>query len=76
MSASGGSFENLVLALFAFGADGRLRRAEVWEPDREAETLARFDALAGGEAEPASGPFDNAASEADRKLFECFNTRD
>jgi hypothetical protein len=41
---SGGAFENVLLQLFAFGADGLIARSELWEPDHDAEALARFDA--------------------------------
>jgi tetratricopeptide (TPR) repeat protein len=45
---SGGAFENVLLQLFAFGADGLIARSELWEPDLDAEALARFDALTAG----------------------------
>ncbi|MFI5315366.1 MAG: AAA family ATPase, partial [Myxococcota bacterium] len=41
-----GAFERELCQLFAFGADGRLERWEQFEAGREAEALARFDALA------------------------------
>ena len=41
----GGAFENVLLQLFAFGADGLIARGELWEPDLDAEALARFEAL-------------------------------
>ena len=43
--STGGAFENLLLALLVFGNDGLVTRTEVWEPDCEAEALARFDEL-------------------------------
>jgi hypothetical protein len=43
--ASGGAYENHLLALLVFGADGLLARAEAFEANAEAEALARFDAL-------------------------------
>jgi len=73
----GGAYERPFLSLFATDADGRLARAEWFGADREAEALARFDALAGrGEGEPESDPFANAAARADRRLFDCFNAGD
>jgi len=44
----GGPFERTVCALDTFGPDGRLTRHETFDADHEAETLARYDALAGG----------------------------
>ena len=41
----GGAYERPFLVLFATDADGRLARAEWFDADREAEALARFDAL-------------------------------
>ena len=48
----GGAFENAFLVVTIFGADGRGTHVELWEPDREAEALARFDELAGRPAPP------------------------
>jgi class 3 adenylate cyclase len=75
--ASGGRYERVFLSLVAFARDGRVSRFEFFEPDREAEALARFDALVGGgEVPAASEPFANAASRADCRLFDCFHARD
>ena len=49
--ASGGAYETHILQLWVFGADGRLMLLEEFDPDREAEALARFDELG-----PAEGP--------------------
>ncbi len=43
--AGGGAYENPLLALMTFDAGGLLERVELFDPDREAEALARFDAL-------------------------------
>ncbi|HVN86363.1 MAG TPA: adenylate/guanylate cyclase domain-containing protein, partial [Candidatus Binatia bacterium] len=43
--STGGAFENRLLALFVFGSDGLTTRTEIWEPECEAEALARFDEL-------------------------------
>ena len=61
---SGGSFENHVLELLVFAADGRLARVEVFEPDQQAEVLARFDALVAG---APSGPPPRASERRDRE---------
>src|SRR5262249_57211702 len=51
---SGGAFERNLLMLWVFGADGVLTRWEQFDADRDAEALARFDALT---AEPAAVRF-------------------
>jgi class 3 adenylate cyclase len=43
--AEGGSWEHKHISLFLFGADGLMTRVEMFEPDRAADALARFDAL-------------------------------
>ena len=48
--ASGGAYEQQSLSLWTFGADGLLTRWELFDVDREADALARFDELT---AEPA-----------------------
>src|SRR5262249_9459231 len=45
--ATGGAFERNTLMLWAFGADGLVTRWEQFDPEREVEALARFDALVG-----------------------------
>lgn len=67
--ASGGAFENSVWILSIFGPDGRQSRIELFEVGREAEALARYDALVGAPAEPATPApstdfFANAATQA------------
>ncbi len=47
---SGGGFEVLTLLLHVFDTDGRIARSEIFDPDREAEALARFDVLTAGAA--------------------------
>ncbi len=74
--ASGGRFENRVCLLCMFDADGLASRFEAFEAEDEAGALARFDELTGRpEAEPTPEPLENAASRADAKLFQCFNSR-
>src|SRR5262249_13097251 len=43
--ASGGAYEAQLLALCVFGADGRHARIEWFDPERDAEALARFEEL-------------------------------
>jgi class 3 adenylate cyclase/ketosteroid isomerase-like protein/tetratricopeptide (TPR) repeat protein len=43
---SGGPFENRICVIYRFGDDGRVAQIECWEPEREADALAHFDALA------------------------------
>ncbi len=45
--AGGGIYERSNLALVCFGNDGRMARSELFDTDREAEALARFDELVG-----------------------------
>jgi hypothetical protein len=56
--ASGGDFENVLISVSTFGADGRITRTDVFEPDQEAEALACFDAgrERGSAAQGASSP--------------------
>ena len=42
---NGGSYETRFLLLMMFGSDGLVTRVEWFDADREAEALARFDAL-------------------------------
>ncbi len=44
--SSGGAFENKLIVLFTFGADGLNRMIEYFEPEQVAEALTRFDELA------------------------------
>jgi hypothetical protein len=74
---TGGAFENPLLVLFTFDSDGLYIHTEVWEVGQEAEALARFDELVcGAKGNAEIGFFDNAASRADRALFDRFNARD
>src|SRR5262249_4115029 len=54
--ASGGAYERPYLALQIFGVDGLVTRWELFDADRDAEALARFDELTGGESATAA-PF-------------------
>ncbi len=46
----GGPYEKLMISLYACGDDGLVEHWEQFDPDREAEALARFDALVSGNA--------------------------
>jgi hypothetical protein len=74
--AGGGAFENMVLALTVFGADGLVTRAEVFEPDRKAEALARFDELLGSEALHPAEVFANAATRLNERFTRAWAARD
>ncbi len=74
---SGGAFEWAFLRLFVFDADGRVARYELFDDEREAEALARFDELAGGNTSASrEHSFANAASRANRMRTDSFNSRD
>jgi ketosteroid isomerase-like protein len=51
--AGGGAYERQFLVLLVFGADGLVTRIEWFDPDRDAEALARFDALTAARARAA-----------------------
>ncbi len=77
----GGPFERTVCTFTIFGPDGRVTRHETFEPDREAEALARFDAIVGSDAEAPAEPraprFANVATRAwDERLFVFWRARD
>jgi class 3 adenylate cyclase/tetratricopeptide (TPR) repeat protein len=75
--ASGGAFENAIISVVTLGAEGLVTRTEVFEPEREAEALARFDELCQGatSAEPPQ-PFANAASRLLQRGIRCWAARD
>jgi hypothetical protein len=54
--ASGGAFERLYLWLVVSGADGLAVRIEVFDSDRDAEALARFDDLVLNQVEELAAP--------------------
>jgi hypothetical protein len=76
----GGSYERQFLWLGVFGADGLMARLHLFEPDREAEALARFDALVGSDGAPtpvsSAAPFANAAARAIDRAVSRFHARD
>src|SRR5262249_49921014 len=67
--ASGGAYERHYLLLRVFGPDGLVMRMEQFEPDSEAEALARFDELTGeaSAARLASAP-SRAAERVGRRV--------
>jgi class 3 adenylate cyclase len=69
----GGAFENPVLCLMTFGADGLLGDTETFEAEQVARALARFDAVRARTPEP---PFANAASRSEQHLTACWAARD
>ncbi|HJQ85102.1 MAG TPA: hypothetical protein VKA21_13545 [Candidatus Binatia bacterium] len=70
--ASGGAYENQFLFLKLFGPDGRVTHIEFFDPDRDAEALARFDELTA----PAVVRFENAASRWRHRILEAWQARD
>jgi len=77
--ATGGPFENVMLTVSVYGADGLITRSEELEPDQEAAALARFDALVGDSAQapaPSEPPFPNVATRALVRLSACWHARD
>jgi len=70
--AGGGSFERAFLRLLAFGGDGLLVRIEWFDGDREAQALARFDAI----AKPPPARFENAAVRAGERFIRAWAARD
>jgi hypothetical protein len=81
LRASGGACERPFLVLYVFGPDGLLSRLEYFDPDRDAEALARFDALVPGAAdEPAivspAVRFENAATRLGDRFEEAWEARD
>ena len=71
--AGGGTYERAFLLLWTFGSDGLVKRSEQWDPDREAEALARFDELA---AAPPAMRFANAATRAIQRFERSWAERD
>jgi ketosteroid isomerase-like protein len=71
--AGGGAYERPYLWLGVFGPDGLATRIELFEPDREAEALARFEELP-----TASRPtrFENAATRLGDRLRAACAARD
>jgi hypothetical protein len=71
--ASGGAYERPFLLLWTVGADGLATRWEFFDPDREAEALARFDELS---ADVSGSPLDNVASRSLWRLERHWHARD
>ncbi len=73
----GGAYERPVLHLCVFGVDGLLARHEVFDCDREAEALARFDELAGRRPPAAASRLvANAATPFRERIDAAWHARD
>jgi hypothetical protein len=73
----GGSYENVNLVLFIFGADGRVARGEAFDVDDEVEALARFDELVRNARSDLSPPTSaNAAARAAQRLLDAHRALD
>jgi hypothetical protein len=68
--ASGGSYERPYIALWTLGGDGLVSHWEIFDPDRDAEALARFDTLT---AEPLAPRSANAAWRAAERYRRACN---
>jgi class 3 adenylate cyclase len=79
LRAGGGVFENVVICVIGYDADGLVERMDIFDSDREAEALARFDELAAAVA-PKSAiqrrfrP--NAATKLTEAIEAAFDRRD
>ena len=62
MRATGGAFEGRFLVLNVFDGNGQLVQTEMFDPDREADALARFDELTAEPPRPARRVRPNAAT--------------
>jgi class 3 adenylate cyclase len=71
--AGGGVYERVFLWLAVYGSDGLVTRIELFEPDRDIEALARFDALTTG-SRPTR--FENAATRTSERLRAACAARD
>ncbi len=71
--AGGGTYERRFLMLLVFGAEGQMTRVEWFDPDRDAEALARFDELT---AEAPAMRFANAAARCLEHTQRCWRARD
>jgi len=71
----GGQFERSFWVLTQYDDNGLIARIEQFNPDSEAEALARFDAVTGG-AEPPRPRFANAAQHRLQQLMGGWEARD
>ncbi|MEO8602346.1 MAG: nuclear transport factor 2 family protein [bacterium] len=78
--ASGGDFERPMLQLWEFDAVGLIARITWFDPERDAEALAQFDAVIGiSDAAPkaeVAAAFANAATRARGRLYAAWEARD
>jgi len=70
----GGAFENVWIVLVELDADGRARRADVWEAEQLEQARARFEEIATPAA--ATARFENTASRAWREVITVWGQRD
>src|SRR5439155_23759384 len=69
----GGAYERQFLLLWIFGADGLVTRYELFDSDRDAEALARFDELT---AAPPAARIENAATRNGERVRDAWAARD
>src|SRR5262249_28224927 len=79
--AGGGAWEVPSFPLFVFGTDGHVTRIELFDVDREAEALARFDELGPGSVEVPTAAsraarIETAATRLVDRLMEAWEARD
>jgi class 3 adenylate cyclase/tetratricopeptide (TPR) repeat protein/ketosteroid isomerase-like protein len=79
--AAGGAYERPFLALWTFGADGRLTHIELFEVSHELEAMARLDQLAGETradlaCTASSVAFANAATRLNQRFARAWVERD
>ncbi|MFI5315625.1 MAG: nuclear transport factor 2 family protein [Myxococcota bacterium] len=74
--ASGGAYERPLLIIGIFGAEGLATRVEWFEPEREGEALARFDALTAESPKRARRLRPNAATANAARLQAAISARD
>src|SRR5262249_57938953 len=74
--ATGGAYENHSVSLWLFGADGLLWRWEMFDRDREAEALARFDVLTAAPPRPTRRVRPNAATASAARTDAAIVARD
>ncbi len=74
--ASSGDYEIAFLLLQVYDAEGRRRVFEIFDADREADALARFDALTAERTRPARRIRPNAATDHAARMTSAYAARD
>src|SRR5262249_19102454 len=72
--ASGGTYERPYLWVAVFGTDGLVTRSEIFDADRDADALARFDELAA--EPPPTALITNAATRSWDRVRDAWEARD